>query len=357
MTAARSFSSFESPLVMVLSEPRLHQFIDDLARRKEELESRPGKQQTLTFSRSYLEQVRQAFRTQILKGENNLHQLAHLLSSCFFYNEFELHSNVIGVLPGGERPFMIRERILRQDLLSLTDLDLGNQMIGNFRYQHQGEWKSLVLSANFVEYIPSGKTLFNINRITSRVKAEEEIWNKVTDELFHIDQLIRRDKQLRQYSKYVKDVFGVKVVCESDRDCKVVQEVLEQDGLTQISWLSRVRHQGRKVSPVKFIETKDYLFCPPEAMKKTGWKAIKSVVKWNDHLFEIQFQPLSNYYLELDHMAEPSHRSFKLNRDQMREELSRHLPFYGFFRDLLRMVFMEKVMEFDHPVARVILTD
>uniref|UniRef100_UPI003B985BBA hypothetical protein n=1 Tax=Klebsiella pneumoniae TaxID=573 RepID=UPI003B985BBA len=70
---------------------------------------------------------------------------------------------------------------------------------------------------------------------------------------------------------------------------------------------------------LQFIETKDYLNCPPEALKKTGWKALKSVVELHDRLFEIQFQPLSNYYLELDHMAGPSHKSFKIVRDSMRD--------------------------------------
>jgi hypothetical protein len=83
------------------------------------------------------------------------------------------------------------------------------------------------------------------------------------------------------------------------------------------------------------------LTCPPEQMKRTGWKALKSVVSWRDRLFEIQVQPLSNYYLEIDHMAEQSHSSFKLVRDSLRDEVARLIPLYGFYRDLLRMLFME----------------
>src|SRR5262249_58041487 len=92
---------------------------------------------------------------------------------------------------------------------------------------------------------------------------------------------------------------------------------------------------------LEFIETKDYLTCPPSEMKRTGWKALKSVVKWHDRLFEIQVQPLGNYYLELDHMAEPSHRSFKLQRDAMRNEVAQRIPLYGFYRELLTMLFRD----------------
>lgn len=353
--ALRSFS--DSPLFMVIDEPVLHQFMSMLTERKNELEANPGRKLTFEFSRSYLDSVRQAFKNQILKGENNLHQLAHLLSSCFFKNKFELHSNVIGVLPDSTRPFLIRERLTREMLFSETDLDLGNHMLNNFRYNHDSQWKSLVLSANFVEYLPTIRGTQGINRITSRVKAEEEIWNKVTDEIFQIDQLLRRDKQLQQYSKYVKDVFGVKIVCETDEFCRSVHNTLEQDGLTQLSWLARSRNFMNKVSPVEFLETKDYLFCPPEQKKKTGWQAIKSVVRWQDHMFEIQFQPLVNYYMELDHMSEPSHKSFKLNRDMFRQELSRSIPLYGFYRSLLQMIFLNKEMSFEFDSVRVVITE
>ncbi|MCK6602331.1 MAG: hypothetical protein L6Q77_10955 [Bacteroidetes bacterium] len=347
----------DSPLFMVIHDPVLHQFLAMLNEKKREMEASPGKKHVLQFTRGYLDSVRTAFKNQILTGENHLHQLANLLSSCFFRNQFELHSNVIGVLPDRSRPFHIRERITRDMLLSQTDLDLGNHMLGNFRYHHDAQWKSLVLSANFVEYIPMDRATHGINRITSRVKAEEEIWNKVTDELFQIDKVLRRDKQLRQYSKYIKDVFGVKIVCETKEDCQAVHQVLEQDRLIQLSWLARSRNFGEKVTPVEFVETKDYLFCPPERKKKTGWEALKSVVRWQGHTFEIQFQPLVNYYLELDHMSEPSHQSFKLNRDQVRQELSRSIPYYGFYRSLLKMIFLNREMSFEVDSVRVEITE
>ena len=92
-------------------------------------------------------------------------------------------------------------------------------------------------------------------------------------------------------------------------------------------------------------------------MKKTGWKALKSVVRCQDQMFEIQVQPLANYYLELDHMAGPSHHSFKLLRDAVREEIARKIPLYRFYRDLLKMVFLNSAVSFDNESASVVITE
>lgn len=353
-----------SPLEMAIHEPVLHQFMHYLSSKKQEMEEGTGKVE-IKISRSLLLSVREAFRQSILEGERNLHTLAHLLASMLL-GEFELHSNVIGTLPGfSERPFLIREKIDRDTLLSVTDIDLGEHMLDRFRYRSQNGWVPLELSANFVEYIPLEHRLSKVNRLTSRVKAEEELWNKVTDELFGVGELVSRDKHFKQFSKYVKDIFGIKIVCEDDQACMEVHEELE--ALTA-SRLNRERLELYKLSDeavdidteseyeaqaLHFIETKDYLNCAPEVMKQTGWRALKSVVLWNERLFEIQVQPLSNYYLEIDHMAGPSHRSFKRRRDAMRAELAERIPLYGFYRDLLRMLFLAEETSFECDLANV----
>ncbi|MGH9552612.1 MAG: hypothetical protein ACRD3W_24745, partial [Terriglobales bacterium] len=276
---------------------------------------------------------------------------------------FELHSSVIGVLPGDdEHPFLIRERITRERLFSVTDIDLGNLMLDNFRYQKDGMWVPLQLSANFVEYLPLSRPETGVNRLTSRVKAEEELWNKVTDEIFMLDELVSRDKHLQQYSKFVKDIFGLKIICEDDATCMRVYERLKSvhfdDGqMTNLELISDLLFDthSAKDTLLEFIETKDYLMCAPAKLKKTGWKALKSVARWHDRLFEIQIQPLGNYYLELDHMSGPSHRSFKISRDTLRDEISRHIPLYGFYRDLLKMLFIGADVSFECDHASVVI--
>ncbi len=338
-----------------MHDPVLHRFISYLAEKKMEQEKSPQLHVKIELSRKFIAEVRAAFREKILDGERHLHMLAQSLAFALFQKEFELHSNVIGVLPeddGSERPFLIRERINRETLLSVLDIDLGNQMLDNFRYNLNGNWVPLQLSANFVEYIPISNPGNSVNRLTSRVKAEEEIWNKVTDEIFQVDQLVSREKHLREFSKYVKDIFGLKIVCDDDVTCVKVHEQLKD---LEISYLGSER-EGSHESLV-FIETKDYLTCPPEQMKRTGWKAIKSVVLFQERLFEIQVQPLANYYLELDHMSGPSHSSFKLKRDDLRDEIARLLPLYGFYRELLKMLFQGTDVSFDCALASVVITD
>lgn len=360
----RFLGSVQSPLSLAMDEPALHRFISFLAEKKNELERNPHQHIKIELSHDLINGVRRSFRQRILNGERHLHTLAHLLASYVFAGEFELHSNVIGTLPVSDRPFLIRERITRETLFSQSDLDLGNHLLDNFRYQKDRAWLPLELSANFVEYIPQGiSTRFGVNRLTSRVKAEEELWNKVTDELFEVDKLLSRDKHFMQFSKYVKDIFGIKVVCEDEKTCLKMHEQLKNlraDEPACRQWLNNadtveLHPDSSSGLILDFVETKNYLTCSPAEMKKTGWKALKSVVNWNEHMFELQFQPLSNYYMELDHMAGPSHSSFKTRRDRMREELTIQYPLYGFYRNLLKMLFLGGDSSFDCENASVVI--
>jgi hypothetical protein len=365
MNSFAGYHPAQSPLFMAMKDPVLHEFISYLTQKKAEQEVNPNMHLRIELSREFIAQVREAFRQSILDGERHLHILTHLLASIFL-EDFELHSNVIGVLPSDEdHPFLIRERITRDKLFSVTDIDLGNLMINNFRYKKDGVWVPLELSANFIEYIPVGRPSSGVNRLTSRVKAEEELCNKVADEIFSLDQLVTRDKHLRQYSKFIKDIFGLKIVCENDETCLDVHRRLQGLKMADMN-LQRFESLDGLMVPLnkselghrmlEFVETKDYLTCAPSAMKKTGWKALKSVVRWQDRLLEIQVQPLGNYYLELDHMSGPSHRSFKISRDTLRDEVAKRIPLYGFYRDLIKMLFMKSDVSFEYENASVVIT-
>ncbi|MBX9671759.1 MAG: hypothetical protein K2X93_29490 [Candidatus Obscuribacterales bacterium] len=358
-------SQMQSPLLMATHDPVLHQFIDYLTEKRKEQEAHPNKHIEIEVSSETIAAMRECFKKTILDGEWHLHSLGHLLATILLEGTFELHSNVIGALPGDEaRPFLIRERITRETLFSVTDIDLGNHLVDNFRYQQNSQWMPLSLSANFVEYVPLSRPMSGVNRLTSRVKAEEELWNKVADEIFVLDELVSRDKHLRQYSKFIKDIFGIKVICEDERTCFDVHKKLEEmifseadvSRMQEICDISMPMRKKESERLLDFIETKDYLTCEPSKMKKTGWKALKSVARWRDRVFEIQIQPLSNYYLELDHMAGPSHRSFKTQRDTLRDEISRRIPLYGFYRDLLKALFMSKEQSFEYENASVLIT-
>lgn len=351
---------------MVMDDPVLHQFISYLTVKKDEQDEDPKIATRIELSSDFIVSVRDAFQRHILDGERHLHALAHLLASVFLQGDFELHSNVIGALPVDEdRPFLIRERINRETLFSVTDIDLGRIVLDNFRYHKDDNWLPLWLSANFVEYIPIARPQSGVNRLTSRVKAEEELVNKLVDEIFSFDELVSRDKQLRRYSKFIKDVFGIKIVCEDEATCFKIEEELHKLTVSNsrdafIEILETRSQEADLDDPdcplLAFIEIKDYLSSDSsERMKRSGWRAIKSVVHWHDRLFEIQIQPLTNYYLELDHMSGPSHRSFKMKRDQIRDQIAGSIPLYGFYKDLLQMIFVGTPISFEYGNASVVI--
>lgn len=107
----------QSPLFMALDDPVLHKFISYLTQKKDEQESKPTVRVEIELTRSFIDSVRESFKQTIVDGERHLHSLAHLLASWLLEGDFELHSNVIGVLPDDQdRPFLIRERISQETL-------------------------------------------------------------------------------------------------------------------------------------------------------------------------------------------------------------------------------------------------
>jgi hypothetical protein len=85
------------------------------------------------------------------------------------------------------------------------------------------------------------------------------------------------------------------------------------------------------------LETKDYL--DPDTRKRSGWAALKSSVGWGGGLFEIQVQPLVNYYAERERLTRESHAAFKERREGLRRRVEQAVPLMGFYRRLLRWLF------------------
>jgi hypothetical protein len=90
------------------------------------------------------------------------------------------------------------------------------------------------------------------------------------------------------------------------------------------------------VSRLEFIETKDYLTGHD---KESGWEAIKSVVTWNSRVFEVQVQPLGNFWREREFLTRESHAGFKNRREQVRHQVAQHIPLFGFYQELLKWLF------------------
>ncbi len=327
-----------SPLGLVMREPSLNQLVAYLDQMRRRIADAPDAVHTLEFSRVELEESRKAFARTIRQGEEKLHRVCELLCFTFFDAKYSLQSVVIGEVDSTHERFTLSQAIVTSDLYSQTDLDLGSRQLRRLRYHAGDGWSRATLVANFVEYQPAVSTGWGIHKFISRIKAEEQIWNKVVDSIFGLDRLVQLDKQLRHLSHFVKDVFGVKIVVgDADAARKL------HDALFDIEWSPETlaRHSvpvAPASSRLEFIEVKDYI--AQDGRKSTGWEAIKSVCKWSDTMIEVQVQPLSNYHQEREFLTRESHAGFKSHRESLRNQIADAVPLFGFYRNLLRWLFL-----------------
>ena len=329
-----------SPLWMVSQAPALNALVVALKRTRVELEGGTfgGR---LVFSRAALAHARAEFGEMIRRGEKDLHALAGLLAKDLL-GEYALRSSAIGEIERTHERFTLTVDVSEADVAASTDLDLGTRILARLAIADHRGWMRASLVSNVVEYEPAGPNPRNVYRILTRIKAEEEIWNKVVDELFDLDTIVLRDKDLRHLGRYVKDVFGIKVVVGAEDDASRLQEHLA--GLLL------------PTERLEFVETKDYLKRP--SRKQSGWSAIKSVVRWGGRTFEIQVQPLSNFLHERERLTRESHASFKTTRERVRDEVAERLPLFGFYRALLRWLFLDPSSEAPkHEGVDVVLVD
>ena len=57
-------------------------------------------------------------------------------------------------------------------------------------------------------------------------------------------------------------------------------------------------------------------------------------------MIEVQVQPLWNYHQEREYLTRESHAGFKERREALRNQIARTVPLFGFYRDLLRWLFL-----------------
>jgi hypothetical protein len=70
-------------------------------------------------------------------------------------------------------------------------------------------------------------------------------------------------------------------------------------------------------------------------------------VRWADSTFEIQVQPLRNYLAEKERLTGESHVGFKARREALRDKLAERFPLFGFYRELLRWLFLAELGEYN----------
>lgn len=327
-----------SPLWMVTQAPALNGFVADLRRQIEGLrQDAPQSTKALFFSRAKVSAARADFAAMILKGERRLHRLCQLFA-CELFSTYQLQSVVFGEIDSTGERFVLSQGLQPEELDHISDLDLGTRQLSRLEFKTPYGPSKASLVANVVEYQPTAPNPWHVHRLISRIKAEEEIWNKVVDELFDLDSLVKRDKQISHLSYYIKDVFGLKLVVETVDDVRRLHH-----GLRNMVWsdaaLARIGLSGEASrSRLEFVETKDYM--GGELQKASGWEAIKSVVRWADKTFEIQVQPLARFYNEREFLTRESHEGFKARRETLRNKVAEEIPLFGLCRDVLRWLFV-----------------
>lgn len=323
-----------------MEEPGLHHLIGTLKSASQERMKHPAQVTRLIFSRALLETARSAFAQTILQGELRLHSLSRLLAREILGPDYDISSSVIGKLPSSGERFSLARTITLDELLSSTDLDLGNRELERLRIRNsEGIWEQAELVANSVHYEGKTPNRFDTLKLISRIKAEQAIWNKVVDHIFEFDQLVKADKQLKHLSPFVKDVFGVKLLTSDEKSAYRLQ-----DKLLDWEWSeSALAEIGLESNPstraLQFLEVKDYL--TTDGAKQSGWKALKSVVRWSEQTFEIQVQPLANFYRERERFTRESHQGFKARREELRERVAREMPLFGYYHKLLKWMFVD----------------
>lgn len=335
--SGRRDPSAGSPLWMATQKPALNELVMYLQEFRQSLDQAPHHQHRFQYSRPKLEEARLDFADMIRSGESRLHRLTQLICTSFVAH-YQLRSVIIGEVDKTRKRFTLSQDISLEELLSTIDIDLGTKQLKRLRFQiGPEEWSTASLVANVIDYQPTEPNEYKIHRITSRIKAEEEIWNKVVDEIFDLDDIVGRDKELKRYSRFVKDIFGIKIVVGEENDAHRVQQALQDLHWDPARLVDLGIEPGEATARLEFIEVKDYLSA---YRKQSGWEAIKSVVHWSNKTFEIQIQPLRNFLRERELLTKESHTSFRANRERTRQRVAERLPLFKFYCDLLRWFFL-----------------
>jgi ribosome biogenesis protein Tsr3 len=332
------FDASSSPLWLVANEPLVNDLVGYLEAMRRRIAADPHGAHLFSFRRSQLHDVRAAFARMIRYGEEKLHRCCELLGATYFESPYLMQSVVVGEVETTAERFTLVQPVSRNELYSQTDLDLGTRQLRRLRYHDGQRWSRASLVANFVEYQPHTGNRHGIHKFISRIKAEEQIWNKVVDTIFNLDRLVRADKQLRHLGRFVKDVFGVKAIVNDAAQGRALHA-----SLRHLRWSpAMLEANGVPVLPsttrLDCIEVKDYM--ATVGRKATGWEAIKSVFRWWDTMIEVQIQPLENYHREREALTSESHSGFKARREALRNQIADRMPLFAFYRDLLRWLFV-----------------
>lgn len=335
-----------SPLALLIDDERtlaLLRRLSDQLRLLKEYEARGTEPPVLVLPQEDIVYARRGWTRAVLAGEHRLYDFATLLAwRLLGTRKIQLFARVLcsSRLEPESHRIVIEESISRGDLKRHTDHSLAARIARRYRYRpsHRDPYGKLMLRASFLEFRPLEAAPAPATKVLTRVKVDDQIWNKVCDALFDVDNLVARDKILNPLSKYIKDVFGIKVLTNSEEQSYAAAEMLSGLDFTAED-LATLGLPDSTERAVELIERKNYLELPETQKKRTGWEALKDVYRWNAQIFEVQTQTEANYHLETSDLSDTSHHTFDMRRQALRLKLDEVIPHYQEYRTVLKILF------------------
>jgi len=253
----------ESPLAQVVRDRRINAILEAM---RASVQSR----QPITIEPKDIDYIRRKFSKGVLLGEQRLYELVRNLVGEFWKNpKVKTVLHVWGKCPkrGHEDLLQVEYDVSDQqdDLFRYSDTSIAERFTPNC--ESCGGTTTVILS--FMHYDPVVKDKTSPLAIYTRIKTTSNICYKIADMAFDIDVMFKRDKIYSEYSQFVSDMYGLKlVVSENDQ----MEESADRIG---------------NLPGVEVVEEKSYI---GQNRKRSGFEALKLVLRWEYQLFEIQIQ-------------------------------------------------------------------
>ncbi len=285
----------ESPLSEVVRDQRINTILENISRAVRE-----GVR--IEISPKDVRLVQRSFAKALVLGERRLYDLAEILTHHFAPNQvIRTTLIVLGRCPDPDHSTEVIDHpvpLTQEELRQTTDSILATQHTPIC--PRCGKLAEMI--ASYVRHEPAEMTDQGILLfLLTRIKMTYNIAYKVTDMVFGIDHLFRRDKIYSQYGQVMTDVYGIKLIVRNEPDIQSSLKFLWELPSTEI------------------LEEKDYT---GHRQKKSGFEAYKVVLRREKQVFEIQIQSERMYSKELkSQMA--SHQTYKERLRNDRKKLGK----------------------------------
>ena len=162
---------------------------------------------------------------------------------------------------------------------------------------------------------------WGIHKVISRIKAEEQIWNKVVDSIFGFDQLVNADKQLRHLGglrqrRLRRQGGGRRSRGGAGAARRAAEAAVAAGGARE----ARRPAAGSDVDASS--SSRSRTTWPRSGGRRPAGRRSSRSSSWWDSTIEVQVQPLWNYHQEREYLTRESHAGFKERRETLRNQVA-----------------------------------